>query len=321
MRYEHFLFTRNQRRDFTAFVRPVDTSNKDISAIARAFNYVNDITPLTPEAPALYCFPLGAYLYLLRHYNSGRKHAGREIPVIEGIAIRRELESELRDHLPDLVARQAETLNVSAQVGDIDALEINQSREHIWALEPGDEQEAEGAEPDGTDANERAEANSLLDEFIRRYPAEWLALPVTNDSRAFLIEALSDQRLPILHFAFGSNADVTAELAQTGIAFDLAACFNIAEPVFRRRSSVKAVTVPEVLSKQPQPDKATFEPDIIAPEPQEQRATASDGATPAVEPLQRTSEPIYEHRQSRRKRRRGLLRALVDLLLRRSRSA
>ena len=138
VRYAWFLFTRNQRRDFTAFVRPADMTNKQVSVIANAFNFVNDITPLTAERPALYCFPLGAYLYLLRHYDSGRTHAGRAIPVIEGIAIRRDDENRLGVLLAEIVGRQATLLDVSGQVGDVETLERQVSEAHEWTPEAPD---------------------------------------------------------------------------------------------------------------------------------------------------------------------------------------
>ena len=88
MIYETFLFTRNQKRDFTAFIRPVDLTNKEISVISSALNNVHDVASLTPDWPALYSFSLGEYHLLLRHYDSGRTHAGRSIGVVEGIAVR-----------------------------------------------------------------------------------------------------------------------------------------------------------------------------------------------------------------------------------------
>ncbi len=87
MHYEQFLFTRNRRQDFTAFVRPARLTNKEVSTIGAVFNYVSDISRLQANFPSLYCFPLGDYLLLLRHYNSGRRHAGRAIGVIEGVAV------------------------------------------------------------------------------------------------------------------------------------------------------------------------------------------------------------------------------------------
>lgn len=320
MRYEHFLFTRNQRRDFTAFVRPVDTSNKDVSAIARAFNYVNDVTPLTSEAPGLYCFPLGSYLYLLRHYDSGRRHSGREIAVIEGIAVRRAHEAELREQLPELVARQAELLNIVAQAGDVETLEVSRSAEHVWQGETADEPDDATPENSATsvdDAPTHDPADGLLEDFIRRYPSDWLALPATDDSRAFLLAALSDERLPLLHFAFGANADVTAELARTGVAFDLAAYFNISESAFRPRVAVKAISrMGESIAVQP-PDEPTSEPVLQPITPQAQSAPA---ASPALTPTDAAGEPIHKYRRRRRaRRRRGVLGALVDLLLGRSR--
>src|SRR5215216_6370949 len=116
MHYENFLFTRNQRQDFTAFVRPSALTNKDVSATGAIFNYITDISRLTSEFPSLYTFPLGEYVFLLRHYNSGRKHAGRAIGVIEGIAVKQSDSSAFFAALPQFIAQQADLLNVSASI-------------------------------------------------------------------------------------------------------------------------------------------------------------------------------------------------------------
>ncbi len=121
MHYEQFLFTRNRRQDFTAFVRPARLTNKEVGTIGGIFNYVSDISRLTPDFPSLYGFPLGEYLLLLRHTNSGRQHAGRAIAVIEGIAVPQDDASAFASALPAFVADQADLLNVSATIADIEA--------------------------------------------------------------------------------------------------------------------------------------------------------------------------------------------------------
>ena len=132
MHYEHFLFTRNRRLDFTTFVRPARLTNKEISTIGGIFNYVSDISRLTSDFPSLYTFPLGEYLLLLRQYNSGRQHAGRAIAVIEGIAVAQDDASGFASALPTFVADQADLLNVSASITDIEAASSQPSPDLEW---------------------------------------------------------------------------------------------------------------------------------------------------------------------------------------------
>ncbi len=320
VRYAWFLFTRNQRRDFTAFVRPADMTNKQVSVIANAFNFVNDITPLTAERPALYCFPLGAYLYLLRHYDSGRTHAGRAIPVIEGIAIRRDDENRLGVLLAEIVGRQATLLDVSGQVGDVETLERQVSEAHEWTPEapdeddtgePDDRAEAEGDEDATVEAQHDDAATGeadLIDALAERYATDWLLLPFDNDGRALLLEALDDARLPILHFAFGSHPDLVGQLKTSGITFDVVGYASAAAPEFRPREARKAIDVREIL-----PDEANIPSNwppspLVEPEPTE----LADGRTAPISAGDVT--PIYEER-IRRRRKRSLLQKLIDALL------
>lgn len=308
VQYARFLFTRNRRRDFTAFVRPSEMSNKDVSTLANAFNYVNDISPLTPDAPGLYCFPLGAYLYVLRHYDSGRTHAGRAIPVIEGIAIQREDENALGVYLAEIVAA-GELLAVAEEAGDVETLERTTSEVYEWTPEPVDADEQD-AEPD--ESNESA-SDDTVDRLAERYATDWLLLPFDDGGRATLVAALSDDRLPILHFAFGGNAEVVAQFKQSGIMFDVVGYATASAPEFRPRDHVKAVDVREIL-----PDAAADEPthfpppDTVIPETAEP-VEAAGGTSAFGEPVL----PIYEERQrqQRRRRKRSLLRRLVDVLL------
>jgi hypothetical protein len=306
--YARFLFTRNQRRDFTAFVRPADMTNKEVSVLANAFNYVNDITPLTPARPALYAFPLGSYLYILRHYDSGRTHAGRAIPVIEGIAVRRSDEATLCRRLAEIVARQAELLNVSAIAGDIEQLERQTSEIFEW-LPPDDaDPPAETAPAEAPDTIE-PDTPDLADALAERYPTDWLLLPFSDEGRALLLAALSDERLPLLHVAFGSHAELVSQLRQSGITFDIIGYASANAPEFRPRDARKAV-------------------DVRAPSPTETGVSASGPAAPGIppEPADQANEynaseqsaeaipSIYEERK-RRQRRRSLLRRLFDALL------
>ncbi len=136
MNYEQFLFTRNKRRDFTAFVRPADMTNKEVSLLASAFNTITDVTALTADQPGLYCFPLGAYMFVLRFYDSGRKHAGREIAVIEGIAVRADESESLATLLPEIVERQTELLDIVGDVGEIEDIEVSRSAVETFTPSP-----------------------------------------------------------------------------------------------------------------------------------------------------------------------------------------
>ena len=323
VRYERFLFTRNQRRDFTAFERPASMTNKEVSVIANAFNFVNDISPLTAARPALYCFPLGGYLYVLRHYDSGRTHAGRAIPVIEGIAIRREDENALGVLLAEIISQQATLLNVSEAMGDVETLERQTSDTFEWSPPlAGDHSDEVGDAPDFpadngdnnesdvSDESDDTTEHDLADALAQRYPTDWLLFPFNDEGRALLLTALSDERLPILHFAFGSHPDLVAKLKESGITFDVVGYGGVEEPEFRPRESRKAIDVREIL-----PDEASVPSNwpaspLVQPEP----ADLADGRTAPVqsgEPI----PPIYEERVRRRRRQRGLLRRLLDALL------
>ncbi|MEP7292596.1 MAG: hypothetical protein ABI835_12495 [Chloroflexota bacterium] len=218
MHYENFLFTRNQRQDFTAFVRPSLLTNKDVSAIGAIFNYVSDISRLTADFPSLYFFPLGEYVLLLRHYNSGRQHAGRAIGVIEGIAVRQADSSELAYALAQLVERQADLLNVSATVPDIESQNAETSAEYDW-----------------NETSLRSDSALFIPEFLERREDDRLFLPFTVEGRAMLISALADTRItPPPFFAFGTNSDVVAQLERLA-AVDLVSFFKTERPSFRNR--------------------------------------------------------------------------------------
>lgn len=311
VRYANYLFTRNQQRDFTAFVRPPLMSNKDVSALANAFNFVNDITPLTADAPALYCFPLGPYLYILRHYDSGRKHAGRAIPIIEGVAIRREEENAL-GILPAQIIGASALLDVAATVGDIEVLERQTSPVLMWtpdADEPNDESDDTDADDD--DAALEEDADTITDALAQRYGTDWLLLPFNDFGRGLLLDALSDKRLPILHFAFGSNPNVIAQFKQSGITFDVIGFATVDAPEFRPRDAEKAIDAREILPEAAAGPTNFAPTDAVPPMPDD----LAEGRTASVssgEPIM----PIYEERvRKRRRRRRSLLQRIVDVLL------
>lgn len=268
MNYEAFLFTRNQRRDFTAFIRPRELTNKEISTIASALNYVNDVSALTPAWPALYCFVIGQYVLLLRHYDSGRKHAGRTIPVLEGIAIRNTRARHFALALPHFLAHQDDLLAVSHNISDIETQVSEESADYPW--------------PDvqAPDDHEGA-AEALVNEFVARLGDDRLFIPFDEDGRDILIAALSDPRFPALHFAFGTNSDVLAHLNSAGITVDIVSYFNTTAPSLRSRQTNEVTSEIKDYSRRtprkssaPSPD----EPPMDLPTPRQRKATPAHRA-------------------------------------------
>jgi hypothetical protein len=254
---EAFLFTRSQRRDFTAFIRPAGMTNRDVSAIASALSNVNDVDRLTRAFPALYCFPLGDYVYLLRHYDSGRRHAGRAISVVEGIAARATWTRHFALAIPYLIAHQAEALNIAGGVGDIEAF-----APVISASYELPEHSAEIVVPDP----------AYLDEFVARRAEDRLIVPFNAGGLILMTGALAERRfLSPLHFAFGTNRDVIAAFADAGISFDIVGLFNADGAGFRSRETGEKtgeVAVPAVESEpesEPQPaaDMMTIRPRAV----------------------------------------------------------
>ena len=216
MHYETLLFTRNQRQDFTAFIRPSLLTNKDVSTIGGIFNYITDISRLTPDFPSLYCFPLGEYILLLRHYSSDRKHAGRAIGVIEGIAVRQDTIG-LMDSLAQFVEQQASLLNVIGTVANIEAQTAETSAEHNWRTAS-----AKTLEP-------------LVDAFLERCDQDRLFLPFTSGGREMLVTTLADRRFTAPpFFAFGTNSDVLLQLGKQG-QIDIVSFFKTERASFRNR--------------------------------------------------------------------------------------
>lgn len=224
MIYETFLLTRNQKRDFTAFVRPRDLTNKEVSIIASALGSVNNVAELTPDWPALYSFPIGEYNLLLRHYDSGRTHTGRNIGVVEGIAVRQSVQRHYLLAVPHFLAHQQDVLNVAGSIPDIEAASPQVSAEHEWP-----DVQAEEAQTPADD--------ELIGEFLSRLNDDRLFIPFTQDGRAMLISALSDPRLRTAWFAFGTNSDALARLNQAAIDVDIVSYFNTSVPSLRSRQT------------------------------------------------------------------------------------
>jgi hypothetical protein len=223
MYYESFLFTRSQRRDFTAFIRPKDLTNREVSTIASALNYVQaaDLANLSADWPSLYCFPIGAYVLLLRHYDSGRKHAGREIGIIEGIAVRRTQARHFALALPHILAHADELLAVAASVKDLEAQTVETSPEREWL-------EVEATE---------IPSAAFVTEFVSRQADDRLFLPFNETGRAMLLATLTDRRFPSLYFGFGTNADVLTRLLDASVDVDIVSFFNTMQPTFRNRAT------------------------------------------------------------------------------------
>lgn len=301
MIYETFLFTRNRQRDFTAFIRPGDLSNKDISTIASALNNVNNIAELSREWPALYSVAIGPYFMLLRHYDSGRTHAGRNIGVVEGIAVRRTLQRHYALALPHFVAQQDSVLAIADSSGDIEALESRQSDEHNW---PDVQAEAQDSSDD-----------ELVELFAQRLEEDRLFLPFTQDGRAILIAALSDARLRGVSFAFGTNSAVLARLQAAGVDVDIVSYFNTPLPGLRSRETNEITSeLTDFVGKLPARPAGRIPVDLDAdyptellPHPREvKQALAQERSQPEVDPLAQYDageEAMLTPREMRRRER------------------
>ena len=273
MYYETFLFTRSRRRDFTAFVRPRDLTNREVSAIAAAFNAVSDTSLLTPAWPALYCFPLGSYVLLLRHYASARTHAGRSIPTLEGIAVRRTQARHFALALPYFLAQHDTVLNVSKDVTDFEALEAATSAEHPWP--ETDLQDVPAADVD----------SSLIEAFVTRLADDRLFLPFNADGLALLRAILADRRFPSLYFAFGTTAAALERLSHDDVQVDIVSYFNTLRPALRSRATneITSELTDYIPSAPPQPPPAS---------PQGTPDQVDEDAAPLLTPRQIRAEYI-----------------------------
>jgi hypothetical protein len=275
MHYETLLFTRNQRLDFTVFVRPAALTNKDVSTIGAVFNYITDVSRLTAQFPSLYAFPLSEYLMLLRHYNSGRRHAGRAIGVIEGITVPKTGGDDFTAALAHFVTRQADLLDLSATIPDIEEAETMPSPQHTW----------DGHALDALD-------DSFVGEFLARRQKDRLFLPFTTEGRDLLIKALSD---PLFtsppFFAFGTNSDVLAQLGKLA-DIDIVSYFKTERPSYRSRrtnsvsgsvagfeptEAAEAKVDPSMSVRPVQQDETRLRPSQAAVDTTRMRRTETDG--------------------------------------------
>jgi hypothetical protein len=287
---EAFLFTRSQRRDFTAFIRPAGMSKSHISAIASALSRVNDVERLKKAFPALYGFPLGDYIYLLRHYDSQRRHAGRAISVVEGIAARTTWTRHFALAIPYLIAHQAEALNIAESAGDLETL-----TPVVSAAYELPEHTAEIAIHDA----------AYLDAFVARRAQDRLFVPFTAGGLALMTAALAERRfLSPLHFAFGTNSDVIRAFADVGISFDVIGLFNAEGAAFRSRETGEKtgeVAVPMVESE-PEPDSA-YPLDSISMGPRALPTAPVDLPPPGGAAEVPESERLLTMREARRRMR------------------
>ena len=126
-------------------------------------------------------------------------------------------------------------LSIVGSVGDIETLQIGQSEALQWA-EPEDM-------PNARD-DERPE---LIDLYTRRYPTHQLILPFNAEGFDWLVQALRDEVLPILHFAFGSNSEVVGRLSEANVQFDVLGYLATERAILRERDGRKVVDVREIL--------------------------------------------------------------------------
>ncbi len=225
MYYEHFLFTRNTRQDFTAFVRPAETTNRDVSALAGVIGYINNVTWLTRQHPAFYCFPLGAYIYLLRHYNSERYHAGRAIGVLEGIAVQRTQTRTFAAHLQTFLTQHDHYLNASTARPNVESSQVATSNRHSLNItRVGFPSVDEQHQP-------------TVQAFATQQTETRLYVPFTATGRDLLLAVLIDPNIPpLVRFAFGTNSDAVARLASLDVQLDVIGYFGIERPALRDRA-------------------------------------------------------------------------------------
>ena len=220
MRYETLLFTRNQQQDYSALVRPEAMSERDITTLRDIVHSVSDTGRLREDVPCLYYFPLGEYALLVRHYDSGRRYEGQAIAVLEGVAVKLGDGDIDRSTAAKLVAEQADLLNVSAAISDIE----------LHTMHISDAREFDGSFESETPA-------SFVSEFVERREREYLFLPFTPDGRAMLVAVLADSRFDTPpYFAFGTNSEVLARLERLA-PIDLVSFFKTDRVSFRDRKT------------------------------------------------------------------------------------
>jgi hypothetical protein len=244
-----------------------------VSNIASALNNINNVADLKPDWPSLYCFPIGEYVMLLRHYDSGRKHAGRDIGVIEGMAVRRTQARHFSIALPYVLAHQNEFLSVASTIPDIEIASVSTSPEQNWP-------EMTRETPDGEIESE------VIEQFAARLMDDRLFLPFTPEGLALLMSALSDPHFSRLYFAFGTNAEVISRLNESDIDVDIVSYFNTTEAGFKPRKSKRDEEAPMYMRDAPAEVPAH---------------PSSDRPADTLRPGQPTSTPAPEQVKSNRR--------------------
>lgn len=226
MYYEHLLYTRTTTHDYTALVRPEHATNDEIAALAQLTTHIPDVTWLTPWHPALYCFPLGAYTYLLRHYNSGRLYDNTPIYIVEGIAVPRGNTRDFATHLHRMIILQHDYLDVGATLGDLDTHTPGPSAQHslrITRVQPP------AIPPLDTET---------IEMMAEHEPDVCLYLPFTEKGLQLLVAVVSSPSIPpLVRFAFGTTTSGVAYLNEAGITLDVIGYFGLSRPSLRRRSN------------------------------------------------------------------------------------
>jgi hypothetical protein len=228
--YEHFLYTRTATRDYTAFVRPEHTSDNDVTLLAELINHVSDVTWLTRWHPALYCFPMGDAIYLLRHYHSGIHHEGTPISVLEGIAAPRGSTRDFAAHLHRIVALQHDYLNVVGTVAQLDDQDTRISTQHslrITRVQP--------PTPAPLDMQ-------TIETMAQHEPDVCLYVPFTEKGSQLLVSVLSSPIIPpLVRFAHGTTSNGVRYLNEIGITLDVIGYFGLSRPSLRQRSNDRLI--------------------------------------------------------------------------------
>jgi hypothetical protein len=229
--YEHLLYTRTPTQDYTTLVRPEQANDDEITFLTHLTAHVPDVTWLTPLHPALYCFPVGAYTYLLRHYNSGRRHENAPISVLEGIAVPRGSTRDFAAHLHRMILLQHDYLNVIGTVDDLDTHTPTISAQHslrITRVQPP------ALPPLDT------ETIALM---ASHEPDVCLYLPFTEKGQQLLVGLVSSPSIPpLVRFAFGTTSRGVSYLNAAGITLDAIGYFGLSRPSLRQRSNDALIT-------------------------------------------------------------------------------
>lgn len=185
MHYETLLLTRQEQPEYSALVRPAEMTDGDITTLNAIFHAATHETGLSAGFPGLYCFPVGDYALLVRHYAGGSEH---QSAVVEGAAIKLGDGGFDGAAAAQMVTEQATLLAV-----------------------PGTARESK-PRPDDV-AGERMTSAPFTATFLERREQERLFLPFTEAGQQMLAAVVADSRFETpLYFAFGTNSDVLAQL-------------------------------------------------------------------------------------------------------------